>query len=66
MWTGLVLYVYYMCIIFFRNQQESFLHSTSLDPLVNLIIKSFKLFDFLIFWLWAYLMKVIPETCRVH
>ena len=21
---------------------------------------------FHVFWLWAYLMKVIPETCRVH
>ena len=24
------------------------------------------LFDFLIFWLWAYVIKVIPETRRAY
>jgi len=24
------------------------------------------LFCFPIFWLWAYLTKIIPETCRTH
>ena len=28
--------------------------------------KTFKLFVFHIFWLWMYLMKIIPETCRPH
>jgi hypothetical protein len=32
-------------------------------PLVFLITKTFKLFVFPIFRRWAYLIKVIPETC---
>jgi len=28
--------------------------------------QTFKLFGFPVLWLWAYMMKVIPETCRVH
>jgi len=24
------------------------------------------LFDFPVYWLWVYLMKVLPETCRAH
>ena len=28
--------------------------------------QNFKIFSFPIFWLWAYLMKVIPETLRNH
>jgi hypothetical protein len=28
--------------------------------------QNFKLFGFLIFRFWAYLMKVIPETRRAH
>jgi hypothetical protein len=34
--------------------------------LVYLLPTTFKLFSFPIFWLWAYLMKVIPETRRAH
>jgi hypothetical protein len=30
----------------------------------KVVINYFKLFGFLIFWLWAYLMKVIQEKCR--
>ena len=32
-----------------------------LDPFVFLLTKTFKLFDFPIFWQWAYLMKVVQE-----
>ena len=28
--------------------------------------KTFKLLDLKIFWLWPYLLKVIPETCQPH
>ena len=31
-----------------------------------LLTKTSKLFGFPFFWLWAYLMKVIPETHRAH
>jgi hypothetical protein len=37
-----------------------------LGPLVFLLPKTFKLFGFQIFRLWAYLMKVIPGTRRVR
>ena len=33
-------------------------------PLVVFLPKTFKLFGFLIFWFWAYFMKVITETRR--
>ena len=32
-------------------------------PLIFVLPKTFKLFGFQIFWIWASLMKVIPETC---
>ena len=36
-------------------------------PLVYLLLKIFfKLFGFPIFWLWAYLMKFIPETSHAQ
>jgi len=28
--------------------------------------KTLKLFIIPFFWLWSYLMKVIPETCRAY
>jgi hypothetical protein len=31
-----------------------------------MIPKTLKLFGFLIVWLWAYLMKIIQQTHRVH
>ena len=37
-----------------------------LNPSVFLLPKTFKLFGFLIFRLWVYLMKVIQETCCAH
>jgi hypothetical protein len=37
-----------------------------LDPLVVLLTKTFTLFGFRIFWLWAYLIKFIPETHLAH
>ena len=37
-----------------------------LGPLIFLLLKILRLFWFQIFYLWAYLMKVIPETCRAH
>jgi len=36
------------------------------DIQVYLLPNTAKLFVFQIFWLWAYLMKVNPETCRSH
>ena len=33
---------------------------------VNVFPKTSKIFGFSIFWLWEYMMKVIPETCRAH
>ena len=33
-----------------------------LEPLVFLLLSSFKLFGFPNYQLWAYLMKVIPQT----
>ena len=36
------------------------------NPLVFLLPKTFKLFGFLFFRLWVYLMKVIQETCCAH
>jgi hypothetical protein len=39
---------------------------SGVGPLNLLLPKTFELFGFQIFWLWAYLMNVIPETCRVH
>ena len=36
-----------------------------LGPLAYLFQQTFKLFGFPILWLWAYLMKVIPETCHM-
>jgi len=36
------------------------------SPLVLLLPKTFNLFDFSIFWIVVYLMKVIPETRREH
>jgi hypothetical protein len=35
-----------------------------LEPLVFLLPKTFKLFDFPIFWHWSYLMKVISRNAR--
>ena len=40
--------------------------SYCLRPLVYMLPKISVLFGFLIFWLWAYLMKVIPEACQAH
>jgi hypothetical protein len=40
--------------------------SSCLCPLVYLSPKTFKLFGFLIICPWVYMVKVIPETCRVH
>jgi len=37
-----------------------------LGLLIYLPSKTLKLFVCLIFWLWAYLMKVIQETCPGH
>ena len=37
-----------------------------LDLLLCVLSKTFKLLCFLIFWLWAYLMMIIPETLRGH
>jgi hypothetical protein len=37
-----------------------------LGLLVLLLPNILKLFGFPIFRIWAYLMKVIPETCRAH
>ena len=34
--------------------------------LVYLLSKTCKLFDFLIFWYWQYLIKVIPDMRRAH
>ena len=36
-----------------------------LGPLVLILPKIFSLFCFSIFWSWAYLMKVIPESCMI-
>jgi len=38
----------------------------SLLFLIFLPSTTFKLFGFQIFWLWSYMMKVTPETCRAH
>ena len=37
-----------------------------LDPLVLLLPNTIKIFGFVIFRYWVYLMKVIPEMCRGH
>jgi len=37
-----------------------------LGPLFLLLLKTFKLFDFPIFRILSYLMKVIPETSSAH
>jgi hypothetical protein len=35
-----------------------------LDPLVYLLLKSFKLFGFLMFWLWVYLIKGYSRNAK--
>jgi hypothetical protein len=35
-------------------------------PSVFLFPKNFELFSFEIVWLWAYLVKIILETCSTH
>jgi len=40
------------------------IYVTDINYILNLNL--FKLFGFPIVWLWAYLMKVIPETCCLH
>ena len=37
-----------------------------LSPLVFLLAKTIKLFGFQVFWVWAYLMKVIQEMHWAH
>jgi len=39
---------------------------SSFGPLVILLQKTIKLFDFPIFWPWDYQMKVTPETRCAH
>jgi hypothetical protein len=36
------------------------------NPIVYLLAKRLKLFDFPTFWFWAYLMQIIPETRCAH
>ena len=80
--SGLILFIKYVChwhlqflnhVIIIKTKvllPQTYLTLADVGGTVQsfrfLALKDFKLFGFLIFWFWEYLMKVIPEKRRAH
>jgi len=67
------IYKYYLCIVYFLmnmyfgwHTKFCLLNNRKYFTLWFYWSQNFRLFVFPIFRFWAYLMKVIPETCRAH